>query len=181
LKVQVIIVIAITGLMGAVVQAAEGPTKDVPQLKVLDYYAGEWKSEFSLSPAGDTTTAQHFKGKVVSKWILNGKFLQQTGTYEAGDNQPPVMYTTLYTYDAKHQTYRYWTFDSSGGSSQSEGTWDQTTKVMTWQGQDEQTKLKSILESNHSKSDVNPWSITIKTEQGQPVIEINGNNTRIKK
>ena len=181
MKIYIPAVVVMIGLMSGAVQAEDGPSKDVPQLKVLDYYTGQWESTFSIPSPDDPTQVLKFKGKVTVKWILGGRFVQQTGIYKAGENEAPISFTTLYTYDVKKQAYRNWSFNSSGESSESEGKWDETAKAMIWKGVDVQSQMAVEMKSDHSKSDVNPWSIDFKTQDDQTVFTISGNNKRIKK
>ena len=113
--------LAVTG--SAVVRADEaGPAKDVPELLVLQHYAGTWDVELTGNGSG--------KGEATAKWILGGRYLEQSGVlHNAGG--PDIWITTLFTFDPGKQKYRVWTFASNGSTGQAEMTWDAKAKVMT--------------------------------------------------
>ena len=106
--------LAVTG--STVVRADEtGPTKDVPELQVLQHYAGTWDVELTGNGSG--------KGEVTAKWILGGRFLEQAGVMHSPDG-PGIGVTTLFTFDTQAGKYRSWMFLSNGSTNQAEMTWD---------------------------------------------------------
>ena len=158
----------------AAVSAADDigtPTKDIPELEVLNQYAGTW----------DVSIAD-FDGKAVStsRWILKGRYLQQTGSIEPRDGSEKTELTTLMTYDPDKKMYRTWTFVSNGSTSQGEGTWDATKKVMTTIGRESGSDNTVTITANFAEPDVEKWTIVTTDRSGNTVFEVSGANRRRK-
>src|SRR5947209_15672922 len=93
-------ILACLASTGALSAADDGPSDKVPELKILNHYAGSWDGEI-------TAKGQPFtKGKVTAKWILDGRFLQQTSELQAQDGSPVLKFTSLMTYDPAKKVYR---------------------------------------------------------------------------
>src|SRR6185503_20962840 len=79
------------------------PAKDIPELAVLNQYAGSWNV---------TITNSDVKVISSSRWILQGRYLQQTGSIEPTEGSEKTELTTLMTYDPDKKMYHTWTFVS---------------------------------------------------------------------
>lgn len=101
----------------------DGPSDKVPELKALDHYAGSWDTEITSKNPPFT------KGTVTAKWVLDGRFLQQTA--EGKDGPTVFKYMSLMTYDPNKKVYRSWIFLSDGFAAESEGSWNAKDQVMT--------------------------------------------------
>jgi hypothetical protein len=83
--------LAVTGSM--VVRADDsGPAKDVPELQVLQHYAGTWDVEL--------TDNASVKREATAEWILGGRFLEQAGVMHSQDGKD-VWHTALFTFDTE--------------------------------------------------------------------------------
>jgi hypothetical protein len=160
---------------GAIIAADDGPSEKVPELKALDHYAGSWDVEI-------TSKGQPFtKGKATANWILDGRFLQQTGELQAEDGSSVVKITTLMTYDPAKKVYRSWTFLSDGNAGESNGNWDAKRRVMTSVGRKDESGGFSTTTADFSEAGIEKWRIVFKDGTGKVVGEMSGKNTRQKK
>jgi len=154
--------------------AADGPSPDVPELKVLDHYAGTWDVTF------ETTEIGFSKGEASSKWILDGRYLQTTSSTQSADGAMKLSMTTLMTYDVNKKAYRGWTFVSNGTNSQSNSTWDEKSKTYTTISSPDGNGIVSKITADFSEQDVEKWKIVIQDKAGTRLAEIRGKNTKRK-
>ena len=159
---------------GAAIAAEDGPSPNVPELKALDHYGGAWDVEITSKGIPFT------KGQATAKWILDGRFIQQTGELRSEDGSTVVKGTTLMTYDPTNKAYRSWTFRSDGSAGESEGTWDSKGRVMTSIGQKDASGGFSTTTADFSEAGVEKWKIVYTDGAGKVVSEITGKNTRRK-
>src|SRR5262245_50365762 len=87
---------------------ATGPAPDVPELKVLDRWIGDWTFEFSSEKAKLQPEAIHIVGTETAKWTLKNRFLERKAASDLGES------LILETYDPSRQAYRGWFFSSAG-------------------------------------------------------------------
>lgn len=145
-----------------------GPVKDVPELAVLQHYAGTWDVELTGNGSG--------KGEVTAKWILGGRYLEQSGViYNVGS--PDIWVTTLFTFDPGKQKYRVWTFASNGSTGQAEMTWDAKAKVMTSVAPPDANGIRSTNTADFSTVGKERWQFRYTDRDGQQVGEMSGVNT----
>lgn len=146
-----------------------GPAKDVPELKVLQNYVGTW----DVKVAGDEVA----NGENTARWILGGRFLEQSGfiVFENGTNRVEV--TTLYTYDTTKKAYRSWSFLSTGNTSQADMTWDARTKTMTSVTRPNADGVRSTITADFSEPGKERWKFVFTDRDGKAVGEMSGVNT----
>ncbi len=150
------------------VQAQDNaPAKDVPELQVLQHYAGTWDVVM------DNVAS---KGKVTAKWILGGRFLEQAGVMHSPDGNDSWV-TTLFTFDTQKMGYRSWTFVSNGEFNQSEMTWDATAKTMKSVRQPNSNGIRSTNTADFSVAGKERWKFSDTDRDGQQVGEMSGVNT----
>lgn len=159
--------LAVTGLIGARADDA-GPAKDVPELQVLQHYAGTWDVVLD-NVAG--------KNEVTAKWILGGRFLEQSGVMHSPDG-PDIWVTTLFTFDTPAGKYRSWTFVSNGSTNQAEMTWDANAKTMTSVTQPDANGVRAKVTADFSTAGKERWKFLYTDRDGQQVGEMAGENTR---
>lgn len=152
----------------------DGPTKDVPELQVLSNYVGDWDVAIT------SKDSPFLKGKSSAKWILNGRFVQQTGSLKSEDGSAKLEITTLMTYDQTQKTYKMWLFVSNGAVSEATGTWDPKTRTMTstQRNGDGDNTTKTV--ARFADGGVEHWSITATSPNGKVLSAIEGVNTRRK-
>lgn len=160
------------------IQAAQtppqGPAKEVPELQVLTCYVGSWEVVMAL---GEAPTVPIAKGKSTSKWILDGRFLEQTGTIQEGDNGKSIKVTTLMTFDVEKKTYRSWTFTSNGQATEQEGKWDPATQTMT-STSCATPGITVTTTANFAEAGIEKWKITTMNGAGVVLRTVVGKNTR---
>lgn len=158
--------LAVTGSTG--VRAEEtGPTNDVPELQVLQHYAGTW--DVVLDNAAS-------KGEVTTKWILGGRFLEQSGAMHSPGN-PDLWITTLFTFDTEKHKYRVWTFASNGSTGQAEMTWDAKSKLMSSVSAPDMNGIRATNTADFSTAGKERWKFLYTDRDGKQVGEMAGENT----
>ncbi|MEJ7591428.1 MAG: hypothetical protein WKF77_07755 [Planctomycetaceae bacterium] len=95
--------------------ADEGPAKDVAELQALSNYIGTWDVAIT------SEDSPFMKGQSTAEWILDGRFVQQTGHMTSADGATVLKITTMMTFDPKERAYRMWSFLSDGTTSESSG------------------------------------------------------------
>jgi len=145
-----------------------GPAKDVPELKVLQNYVGTW----DVKVAGDEVA----NGENTARWILGGRFLEQSGFIVSENGTNRVEVTTLYTYDTTKKAYRSWSFLSTGNTSQADMTWDARTKTMT---SVEPNEFKTTSQHGFPNSGKCDWKVLIQDTQGTTMFRMEGTSLRV--
>ena len=151
--------------------AANSPAASVPELKALSHYIGKWDVVISTEDAPIKA-----KGERTAEWILDGRFVQQTGFLAKPDGKPYMKITTLMTYDQKEKAYRMWTFNSTGESSESSGMWDATLRTMTWSRS--RDGKSTTMTANFGENGSEQWTIVTINESTGDRSEFGGTNTR---
>ena len=158
---------------GSALAGDDGPSNLVPELKTLDHYAGSWDTEITSKNPPFT------KGTVTAKWILDGRFLQQTA--EGKDGPTVFKYMSLMTYDPTKKVYRSWIFLSDGFAAESEGSWNAKNQVMTSVGHKDENGFFSTTTADFSEAGVEKWRIVTSDGTGKVINEMSGKNSRQKK
>ncbi len=162
------------GLLAVPAGTAQGPASAAPELKVLEHYVGSWYTEI-LSKGLPFT-----KGPALARWILDGQFIEQTGELQDANGTAVFKVKTIMTFDPAKKVYRTWTFASDGTMSDSEGTWNANTRVMTF-SRKRDDGITTTITADFSTADVETWQIVSKDAGGKVITEIRGKNTRQKK
>lgn len=161
------VLMAIVGQTAAMAAENE-PVRDVPELQVLQHYAGTWDVELTGNGSG--------KGEATAKWILGGRYLEQSGVIH-NLGSPDIWITTLFTFDPGKQKYRVWTFASNGSTGQAEMTWDAKAKVMTSVSPPDMNGIRSTNTADFSTPGKERWHFRYTDRDGQQVGEMSGVNT----
>ena len=159
-------------LTASALRAQDGPAADIPELKVLSHYVGTWDVLITSPDAGFT------KGEATAKWILDGKFVQQTGSMTSPDGSRTFKMKTLMTYDKQAQKYRMWQFRSDGSTAQATGEWDEATRTMTSVERNDQ--FTTTTKAHMTQDGTEKWTIVAKDQNDKTVFQISGTNTRRK-
>lgn len=152
--------------------ADEGPAKDVPELQALSNYVG-------ICDVTITSKDSPFmKGEATTKWILDGRFAQQTGLLTSADGATVIKVSTLMTYDQERKAYRAWSFFSNGTTTESSGKWDAKNRIMTSIGSGNGTTTTTTAKFAENGNE--EWSIVTKNQNNEEVARISGTNIRRK-
>jgi len=153
----------------------DGPSDKVPELKVLDHYVGEWEVEFTMKDANLA------KSKSTAKWVLGGRFVEQTGDVIDMNGAVAASLKTLFTFDAKKNAYRSWVFISDGSVAEADGVWDDKAKTLTSITKRIEGEGFSTTTADFSEPGVEKWKIVVTDANGKTTSEITGKNTKLKK
>ncbi|MEA3208198.1 MAG: hypothetical protein QOE70_1255 [Chthoniobacter sp.] len=151
-------------------EIAEGPDPTVPELEVLKHYFGQWDSEITGKPAWKRTES--------GEWVLNGRFLRQCWSTEAGEGIPKASGITIMTFDVKKKAYLSWSFLAIGSVACNEGVWDSASRTMTWRDRLADTGEAVVTKATFVDEGTNVWSIAETDREGKIVREVAGKNTR---
>ena len=99
---------------------APGPQAGIPELLVLDRYAGSWRFA-SADPDRPAMT-----GVARSWWVAGGRVLANEFSTSGG-----YAGFILRTYDPVEKVYRDWQFGSMGAVQESVGRWEEKTLTFT--------------------------------------------------
>src|SRR4051794_38649059 len=89
--------------------APDGPASDIPELKVLDHWAGRWDSESTIS-ADANPPAKPTRETAMGQWVLGGRYLRQDWDVPSQGDVKALSGSTLMTYDPRKKTYQSWSF-----------------------------------------------------------------------
>ncbi|MDR3404640.1 MAG: hypothetical protein P4L99_19210 [Chthoniobacter sp.] len=149
---------------------AEGPSADVPELKELHHYAGQWEDEIAGRPDVRRTE--------LGEWILGGRFLRQSWSTESNDSAPSAHGMTLMTFDTERNVYRSWAFLATGSVIENDGMWDAATKTFTWGRRVAGSSETVITKASFAADAAQSWSIVKTDEHGKVTREVVGRSIR---
>jgi hypothetical protein len=104
-----------------------------PGHKVLEALVGEWEVETRMWMGGQGTPSTESKGSSSAKWVLGGRYLQETFTGEMMGQKFEGLGITAYDNFRKHYT-GVWMDTMGTGIFISEGSADADGKVLTFTG-----------------------------------------------
>jgi hypothetical protein len=169
----VVLFLAFFTVHSTTVFADDAPANDTPELGGLSNYIGTFDVAIVSGESPFT------KGDSAAKWILDGRFVQQTGKLTSEDGTMVLKITTLMTYDKAENVYRMWSFLSDGTTSESSGRWDAKTRTLTSirrGGGSTTTTTAKFVENGDEE-----WLMVTKDQNNQVVDKLGGINTRCKK
>lgn len=166
------LVLAFVAVQTSIGFAGDGPAKDVPELHALSNYIGKWEVAITSRDAPFT------KGEAIAEWILDGRFVQQTGYLTSADGATTVKVTTLMTYDQKVKSYRMWKFLSNGITNESLGKWDASKRTMTSVRSDDGTTTTTT--ARFAENGTEQWTIVTTNQKNEVLSNLGGTNTHRK-
>lgn len=123
------ITVMATALAPFVTDASDPAAKRSAEWQVLDRFVGIWDFEVTNKlPSGEVVRD---KTSETRKWTLGGKFVHFENTKAQRPDDPE--FQMLVTYDPATKTYPGMLM-SGASRSVVDGTWDETTKTMTFRG-----------------------------------------------
>jgi hypothetical protein len=152
--------------------AAEPAKSRPPELKVLERLVGTWNSE-SVSRVSEWTPAEaRAKGFLTREWVLDGQFLQEKGKHSNGDS------IVMFSYDVQKKMYRSWFFTSDGNTTETQGLWDESAKILTFSS--DLNGLKNTSTIKFIDEDTHQWTAVVKDTKGKVFYDGEGKCTRRK-
>ena len=109
--------------------AQMGPTTPAPELKKLDFLAGDWTAEGAVNPGPGMPDGGKFTSSDHTEWMEGNFFLVSHGGFDFGGGFKGKE-LAIYGYDADRKVYTYKAFNSMGEAEESTGTVDGDT--WTW-------------------------------------------------
>ncbi|HEY4054551.1 MAG TPA: DUF1579 family protein [Terriglobales bacterium] len=145
----------------ASLQAQMGPPAPAPELKKLDFMAGDWTAEGTMNPGpgmpgGKWTMTTH------ADWMQGNFFLVENSTMDMGamGKGKEVAYLG---YDTDKKMYTYHAFNSMGEAEDSTGTVDGDT--WTWTSDEHMGGM--TMKGRFTMKVLSPTSYTMKFELSQ--------------
>jgi Protein of unknown function (DUF1579) len=148
--------LGIVFLASAALAQMETP-KPAPELKKLDYFAGNWTSVGDVKPGpmgkgGVTTIHEHLD------WMDGKFFLVNHGKYSGADGSGNLI--AFLGYDPQEKVYTYNEFNSAGEAVHAKGTVDGDT----WTWTSEMKMGDKTMKTRFTEKEVSPTEYTYKFE-----------------
>jgi hypothetical protein len=151
------------------------------ELKALDVFVGDWKSEFEFLPAMMGSPGKGM-GKFHCDWVLDGWFIMGKGM--ATSNLGPHESIWIATYNPKMQKYQSYSFESHGENTVTPMTYDPATQ--TWMTVSQGTDMKSgkpaedKMTMKFTSKDTLEWEWLQKVEGAEEyTLMMKGTDTRV--
>jgi len=157
--------LVVTAILPWSMSAGDAPKRSA-ELQVLDYLIGDWETVVTVQGTGEK-----FNSVQTRKWSRDGKFVLS----EEQDISSKKESHFLVTYDGKAKQYRA-CFINESVTVPLLGTWDESTKTMTWKSTDVAFKHESIHRSVNK--DRVEWTMTVTGPDGKVVLELSAKQAR---
>lgn len=149
-------------LFAAIVSAQMRPPAPAPELKKLDYFAGDWSIEAnmkasSFGPGGKMTGTDHIE------WMQGNFFMIIHSKFSSQSMGNGVEYAVM-GYDSNKKQYTYESFNSAGEHEVATGTPDTDGKVWTWYSSPD---TPGPMKWRYVETVLSPTSYTIKFDMSQ--------------
>jgi Protein of unknown function (DUF1579) len=136
------------------------PPTPAPELKKLDYFAGNWSNEATIA-AGPWGSGGKFSDTVTTEWLKGGFFIVSHSDFslpsELGGNGTAL---AILSYDSDKKVYIEERFDSNGRHETITGTLNGDTWI--WTSQNDYNGM--MIQSRMTIKAVSPTSYTSKYE-----------------
>jgi hypothetical protein len=136
------------------------------EMRVLDRLVGDWRIEATV--AGSPKVQAR---RVKAETILGGRFVDVIDDDEAKKTSDYV----IVWYDAEMKRYRQWVFGGRGDTSELRGSWDDSTKTMTWTSQDGRTERRWVFKTD----DLCEIRHIVKDPDGKVLSDLSGVSRRV--
>ena len=155
-------------------EAQPGPTVDIPELLVLNRWAGNWDFSMQVKPNAALPTGGETKGTFTAQWTPDGRTLRQVWSLDLGKGGTLTGINTL-TYDSDSKRYQN---VSTLSSVTSEGVWDERLRTMTWTSDDPRSRTVTVSKSTFAEDGTDEWTTVTKDGTGSVIFECSGKSTR---
>jgi hypothetical protein len=137
--------------------AQGGPPKPAPELKKLDYFAGNWSVDGDMK-ASQFGPAGKFTGKDHLEWMEGGFFL--VGHSEGSSSMGNTKGTAYWGYDTEEKVYTFHEFNTMGEAISATGKLDGDT----WTWTNESKMGGKVLRGRYTIKTTSPTSYDFKFE-----------------
>lgn len=111
-------------------QAQMGPRTPAPELKKLDFLAGDWSAEGTMTMGPPGTPSTKWTMNTHAEWMDGNFFLVEHDDADLGPPMGKSKEMAVPGYDSDKKVYTYKAFSSTGEAEESTGTLDGDT--WTW-------------------------------------------------
>jgi len=125
---EVVLIFCVMLFTAAALQAQMGPPTPAPELKKLDFLAGDWTAEGTVNP-GPGMPGGKFTESTHAEWMEGNFFLIEHSNADMAGMGKFKEYAVL-GYDTDKRLYTYTAFNSMGQAESATGTLDGDT--WTW-------------------------------------------------
>jgi hypothetical protein len=153
------------------------PPKPSPEVKKLDYFIGNWKSEGDIKP-GPFGPGGKFSATEQNEWMPGGFFL-----LSHADESTPMgngKGLAIFGYDTNDKVYTYQAYNSMGEAEHATGT----LAGDTWTWTNEEKMEGKLMRGRYTVKTLSPASYTFKFEMapegGEWATVMEGKATKIK-
>lgn len=140
------------------VQAQMGPMTPAPELKKLDFMAGNWTAEGTMNP-GPGMPGGKFSNSSHAEWMQGNFFLVEHGEFNMGPMGTGKELAIL-GYDSGRKVYTYHAFNSMGEAEASTGT----VNGDTWTWTSDENMGGKPMKGRFTMKVLSPTSYTMKSE-----------------
>jgi uncharacterized protein DUF1579 len=148
-------------LTAASLHAQMGPPQPAPELKKLDFMAGNWTAEGTINP-GPGMPGGKFSTNSHAEWMDGNFFLVEHGDMDMGP-MGKGKEIAIMGYDPDRKVYTYNAFNSMGEAESSTGTVDGDT----WTWTSDEHMGGQTMKGRFTMKVLSPTSYTMKFELSQ--------------
>jgi Protein of unknown function (DUF1579) len=158
---QMTLTVCVAFVLSSIAALAQmGPQAPAPELKKLDYFAGNWTSEATIA-AGPWGAGGKFTDSVHGEWMKGGfYFVDHSDFSMPADMGGAATSLAILGYDTEKKVYTEQRFDSTGRHVVMTGTLDGDT--LTWTGENNYNGMP--IKSRFTIKMISPTSFTSKYE-----------------
>ena len=148
-------------LFGATASAQMQHAAPAPELKKLDYFAGDWNVETDIKagqfgPGGKMTGTDHLE------WMQGNYFMIMHSTFSSQTMGSGIEYA-VFGYDSNKKQYTYESFSSEGEHEVATGNPDADGKVWTWYS----SSGMGPMHWRYTETILSPTAYSVKFEMSQ--------------
>lgn len=160
-RVSMMVYAALLVLTTAVsLQAQMGPPTPAPELKKLDFMAGDWTAEGTMTMGPPGTPSTKWTMNTHAEWMEGNFFLVEHDEMDFGQPMGKGKELAVLGYDPDKKVYTYKAFNSMGQAEDSTGTVDGDT--WTWTSDENFGGMN--MKGRYTMKIVSPTSYTMKFE-----------------
>jgi Protein of unknown function (DUF1579) len=155
---RISIIVPLTILFAMALAQAQMPMpKPGPELKKLEYFAGNWSVDGDMKP-GPMGPGGKFTGTMHNEWMDGGFFLlsHSEGSSSMGNDKG----LAVWGYDAENKVYTYHAFNNFGQAISANGSPDGDT----WNWTNEEKMMGKMVKGRYTIKQVSPTAYNFKLE-----------------